>query len=121
MQPINSTVNPTRSIVPDDVLGVVVGIAICKRNSSSHPATQDDIRAARNAALDDMNAQAEELCADAVIGIRFDNSLGRVDISARGCRSPESRGGSGARTAFPTLWIPAFAGMTVKKSAAMAR
>ena len=39
--------------------------------------------------------------------------LGCADINARGCRSPESRGYMrGAQTAFPTLWIPAFAGMT---------
>ena len=38
--------------------------------------------------------------------------LGRADINARGCRSPESRGMRGAQTAFPALWIPAFAGMT---------
>ena len=75
MQPINSTVDPTQSLAPTDVLGVVVGTAICERDFSSHPATLDNIRAARNAALDDMNAQAKKLGANAVIGIRFDNSL----------------------------------------------
>ena len=75
MQLTNSTVDPTRSIVPDDILGVVVGTAICERSVSYHPATLDNIRAARKAALDDMNAQAAAIGADAVIGIRFDNSL----------------------------------------------
>ena len=75
MQPTNSTVNFAQDHTGREVLGVVVGTAICKRSVSYHPATLDNIRAARKSALDDMNAQAEELCADAVIGIRFDNSL----------------------------------------------
>ena len=41
--------------------------------------------------------------------------LGCVGISARGCLSPKSSGMGGARTASRTLWIPAFAGMTVNK------
>ena len=73
MQPINSTVDPTQSFAPTDVLGVVVGTAICEPSRFQAP-TVDDIRAARNAALDDMNAQAAKLGADAVIGIRFDSS-----------------------------------------------
>ena len=75
MQPTNSTVDPTQSFAPTDVMSVVVGTAICEREFSYHPATLGNIRAARKAALDDMNAQAAELGADAVIGIRFDNSL----------------------------------------------
>ena len=75
MQPTNSTVNFTHDYAGREVLGVVVGIAVCERDFSSHPATLDNIRAARKAALDDMNAQAKELDAHAVIGIRFDNSL----------------------------------------------
>ena len=39
-------------------------------------------------------------------------ALGRVDISVRGRRNPKCRGICGAQTPFPTLWIPAFAGMT---------
>ena len=75
MSQINSTVTPTQILTPADVLGVVVGTAICERSRIHLPATIDDIRAARNAALDDMNAQAAAIGADAVIGIRFDNSL----------------------------------------------
>ena len=75
MQPTNSTVDPTQSLAPVDILGVVVGTAICKRSVSYHPATLDNIRAARKSALDDMNAQAAAIGANAVIGIRFDNSL----------------------------------------------
>ena len=40
--------------------------------------------------------------------------LGRVDINARGFLSPKFRGRTSAQAAFRTLWIPAFAGMTVK-------
>ena len=75
MSQTNSTSNLVRDYTGDNVLGVVVGIAICERSQSYLPATLADIRAARKAALDDMNAQAKELGANAVIGIRFDNSL----------------------------------------------
>ena len=75
MKPTNSTVDPTQSLAPTDVMGVVVGTAICEPSRIHLPATIEDIRAARNAALDDMNAQAKKLGANAVIGIRFDNSL----------------------------------------------
>ena len=75
MQPTNSTVNFAQDHTGREVLGVVVGTAICERDFSYHPATLGNIRAARNAALDDMNAQAAAIGADAVIGIRFDNSL----------------------------------------------
>ena len=75
MPRINSTVNFTEDSVVREVLGVVVGIAVCERNQTAIPATIKDIRAARKAALDDMNAQAAKIGANAVIGIRFDNSL----------------------------------------------
>ena len=74
MQPTNSTVNLTQDHTGNSVC-VVVGIAICERSASYLPATLDEIRAARKAALDDMNAQAAEIGAVAVIGVRFDSSL----------------------------------------------
>ena len=75
MSQTNSTVDFAQDHTGRTVLGVVVGIAVCERNQTAIPATIEDIRAARKAALDDMNAQAAKIGANAVIGIRFDNSL----------------------------------------------
>ena len=62
-------------------LGVVMGIAVVKYDDLT--IADDSIverhgqrtRAAREAALERMNARAAQMGADAVVGIRFDNSV----------------------------------------------
>ena len=76
-------INTTANMAMGDwqSLGVVMGIAVVKYDDLT--IADDSIverhgqrtRAAREAALERMNARAAQMGADAVVGIRFDNSV----------------------------------------------